>query len=62
LPLVAFVIAATTGRGGILATLIPVLLAALFLGHMRKIRVGQEEAAAINKTQSQLGRLSKETS
>jgi hypothetical protein len=35
--LVAFVIAATTSRAGILATLIPVLLAALLLGQLRKV-------------------------
>ena len=35
--LVAFVIAATASRGGMLATLIPVLIAAFLLGQLRKI-------------------------
>lgn len=35
--LVAFVMAATTSRGGMLATLIPVLIAAFVLGQLRKV-------------------------
>ena len=37
--LVAFVMAATANRGGMMATLIPVLLAAILLGQLRKIAV-----------------------